>query len=208
MRAEQTFLAFNSLFGAATQPFGCGEVNVFYTLVEVAFVRMRDWLLLVDCLEDITMLRSRATMRNLLRNRFLITRGSYVRLDITFEVLTKESDWYRGADCCLAVWRGPEMPPNEFVDQMKGTHWHAAGIGFGVRGSQIHDVIGLFEGKFISSLHCIWGTDTRQRLSISSAKKRLMRSTSSITILWHFFGLSSATSRCRVIVKTSLEKTW
>jgi hypothetical protein len=40
------------------------------------------------------------------------------------------------------------MPPNEFVDQMKGVHWHAAGIGFGVRGSQIPDVIGLFEGKF------------------------------------------------------------
>lgn len=39
------------------------------------------------------------------------------------------------------------MPPNEFVDQMKDVHWHAAGIGFGVRGSQIPEVIGLFEGK-------------------------------------------------------------
>ncbi|KAF4456495.1 hypothetical protein F53441_1399 [Fusarium austroafricanum] len=44
-----------------------------------------------------------------------------------------------------AVWRGPEEPATEFIQQMKGVNWHVAGIGFGVRGSQIPDVIGLFE---------------------------------------------------------------
>ena len=68
------------------------------------------------------------------------------------EVLTEGIVTDIWVNCCLAVWRGPEMPPNEFVDQMKDVHWHAAGIGFGVRGSQIHDVIGLFEGIFISSV--------------------------------------------------------
>ena len=100
------------------------------------------------------------------------------------------------------------MPPNEFIDQMKDVHWHAAGIGFGVRGSQIHDVIGLFEGNFISSHYCGWGTDTRQRLSISSVKKHLMQNTSSTTILSHSYGLLSGTSRYRATVKTSLGKTW
>ncbi|EWG54476.1 hypothetical protein FVEG_12689 [Fusarium verticillioides 7600] len=29
---------------------------------------------------------------------------------------------------------------------MKGVHWNVAGVGFGVRGSQISEVITLFEG--------------------------------------------------------------
>lgn len=35
---------------------------------------------------------------------------------------------------------------------MKDIHWHAAGIGFGVRGSSISDVITLFEGKSVPRL--------------------------------------------------------
>ncbi|KAF5001070.1 hypothetical protein FGRMN_1264 [Fusarium graminum] len=44
-----------------------------------------------------------------------------------------------------AVWRGPEIPGSELSEHMKDVHWHAAGIGFGVRGSNIPDVISLFE---------------------------------------------------------------
>ncbi|WZH45279.1 uncharacterized protein QYS62_006322 [Fusarium acuminatum] len=44
-----------------------------------------------------------------------------------------------------AVWRGPEIPGSELSEHMKDIHWHAAGIGFGVRGSSISDVITLFE---------------------------------------------------------------
>ncbi|KAF6526177.1 hypothetical protein HZS61_009221 [Fusarium oxysporum f. sp. conglutinans] len=46
-----------------------------------------------------------------------------------------------------AVWRGPEIPGNEMSRYMKDVHWNVAGIGFGVRGSQISDVITLFEGQ-------------------------------------------------------------
>ena len=74
-----------------------------------------------------------------------------MKLGIMSEVTTMKYAAGMWMLICLAVWRGPEMPPNEFVDQMKDVHWHAAGIGFGVRGSQIHDVIGLFEGNFKSS---------------------------------------------------------
>ncbi|RKL29820.1 hypothetical protein BFJ70_g10465 [Fusarium oxysporum] len=44
-----------------------------------------------------------------------------------------------------AVWRGPEIPGTEMSKHMKDVHWNVAGIGFGVRGSQISDVITLFE---------------------------------------------------------------
>ncbi|KAF5551855.1 hypothetical protein FMEXI_3109 [Fusarium mexicanum] len=46
-----------------------------------------------------------------------------------------------------AVWRGPEIPGTEMSKHMKDVHWNVAGIGFGVRGSQISDVITLFEGQ-------------------------------------------------------------
>lgn len=46
-----------------------------------------------------------------------------------------------------AVWRGPEIPGTEMSKHMKDIHWHVAGVGFGVRGSQISDVITLFEGQ-------------------------------------------------------------
>ncbi|KAM5368920.1 hypothetical protein ACJA88_010860 [Fusarium oxysporum] len=46
-----------------------------------------------------------------------------------------------------AVWRGPEIPGTEMSKHMKDVHWNVAGVGFGVRGSQISDVITLFEGQ-------------------------------------------------------------
>ncbi|KAF5557168.1 hypothetical protein FPHYL_7757 [Fusarium phyllophilum] len=46
-----------------------------------------------------------------------------------------------------AVWRGPEIPGAEMSKHMKDVHWNVAAIGFGVRGSQISDVITLFEGQ-------------------------------------------------------------
>ncbi|KAF4952973.1 hypothetical protein FSARC_12512 [Fusarium sarcochroum] len=49
------------------------------------------------------------------------------------------------ADLVPSVWRGPETDSSELRDNMKDVHWHAAGIGFGVRGSNIPDVISLFE---------------------------------------------------------------
>ncbi|KAF5579604.1 hypothetical protein FPCIR_11019 [Fusarium pseudocircinatum] len=46
-----------------------------------------------------------------------------------------------------AVWRGPEIPGAEMSRHMDDVHWNVAGIGFGVRGSQIPEVITLFEGQ-------------------------------------------------------------
>ncbi|UZP44955.1 hypothetical protein NXS19_012767 [Fusarium pseudograminearum] len=113
MRAEQTILAFNSLFGAATTPFGCGEVNVFYTGLPG-------------------------------RHQYVTSQGYDAKL-VEEQIFNHTRELREAGYNVRAVWRGPEMPPNEFVDQMKDVHWHAAGIGFGVRGSQIPDVIGLFE---------------------------------------------------------------
>ncbi|PTD10733.1 hypothetical protein FCULG_00007723 [Fusarium culmorum] len=113
MRAEQTILAFNSLFGAATTPFGCGEVNVFYTGLPG-------------------------------RHQYVTSQGYDAKL-VEEQIFNHTRELREAGYNVRAVWRGPEMPPNEFVDQMKDVHWHAAGIGFGVRGSQILDVIGLFE---------------------------------------------------------------
>ncbi|KAI6770727.1 hypothetical protein HG531_009582 [Fusarium graminearum] len=43
------------------------------------------------------------------------------------------------------IWRGPEIEGSEFAENVKGVDWHAAGVGFGVRGSNMTDLTGLFE---------------------------------------------------------------
>ncbi|KAL4727071.1 hypothetical protein ACLX1H_005971 [Fusarium chlamydosporum] len=43
------------------------------------------------------------------------------------------------------VWRGPEINGSELAEHVQGVNWHAAGVGFGVRGSNISEITGLFE---------------------------------------------------------------
>ncbi|KAH7222514.1 uncharacterized protein BKA55DRAFT_584629 [Fusarium redolens] len=65
------------------------------------------------------MLRSKAMIPLLLRRRSSTIRASYGKRDT--------------------------IPGSEMNKHMKDVLWHVAGIGFGVRGSQISDVITLFE---------------------------------------------------------------
>ncbi|UZP34441.1 hypothetical protein NXS19_002257 [Fusarium pseudograminearum] len=43
------------------------------------------------------------------------------------------------------IWRGPEIEGSEFAENVKGVDWHAAGVGFGVRGSNMTELTGLLE---------------------------------------------------------------
>ncbi|OBS27892.1 hypothetical protein FPOA_01834 [Fusarium poae] len=43
------------------------------------------------------------------------------------------------------IWRGPEINGSEFAENVQGVDWHAAGVGFGIRGSNISELTGLFE---------------------------------------------------------------
>lgn len=42
---------------------------------------------------------------------------------------------------------GPEVDHKVLEDELKGTRWHAAGVGFGVRGSNSEELTAEFESK-------------------------------------------------------------
>ncbi|KAM0237321.1 hypothetical protein ACHAPO_004668 [Fusarium lateritium] len=43
------------------------------------------------------------------------------------------------------IWRGPEINGSQFAENVQGVDWHAAGVGFGIRGSNISELTGLLE---------------------------------------------------------------
>ncbi|GKU08334.1 hypothetical protein FLAG1_09301 [Fusarium langsethiae] len=43
------------------------------------------------------------------------------------------------------IWRGPEINGSEFAEHVTNFEWHAAGVGFGIRGSNISELTRLFE---------------------------------------------------------------
>lgn len=137
--------------------YGCGEVNVVYTLVYPITDEQKLFLIWIYITEvflvDINMWKSKVVILMWRRKTSRTTRVRCARQGTTFEV----QSYSQSLETSLltftkGIWRGPEIEGSEFAENVKGVDWHAAGVGFGVRGSNMTDLTGLFEGNLCSCI--------------------------------------------------------